>query len=59
MRSVAEVAATEGVSHAEAVRLKVNRGQFDSDDASSFIYNLRRYSAADLCYNLTSAVYSG
>ena len=44
MRGVGEVAVAEGVSFAEAVRLSVARGQVEGEDASTFIYGLRRCS---------------
>lgn len=43
MRTVGELAVSEGVSYAEGVRLSVSRGQVEGEDASDFIHGLRRY----------------
>ncbi|CAM9265174.1 unnamed protein product, partial [Scytosiphon promiscuus] len=45
MRTVGELAVSEGVSYAEGVRLSVSRGQVDGEDATKFIYGLRRWSS--------------
>lgn len=42
MRGIGELAVAEGVSYAEGVRLSVSRGLVQEEEASAFIYGLRR-----------------
>jgi len=42
MRGIGELAVADGVSYAEGVRLSVSRGLVKEDEASKFIYGLRR-----------------
>eukprot|EP00752_Nemacystus_decipiens_P009008 g8041.t1 len=45
MRGIGELAVAEGVSFAEGVRLCVSRGHVKEEEASIFIYGLRRWSS--------------
>ncbi len=42
MRGIGELAVADGVSYAEGVRLSVSRGLVKEEEASKFIYGLRR-----------------